>query len=65
MGGKGGVSGGVGFFSYFPPLKPRYVLWSGTSYSLKNTVLVFCIRILAFIFEHIIVQEILVSTALV
>ena len=25
------------FFSYFP-LKPRYVLWSGVSYSLKNTV---------------------------
>ena len=57
-----GGNGGAGFcffFFYFPPLKPRYVLWSGTSYSLKNTVLVFCIRILAFIFEHIIVQEIL------
>ena len=28
------------FFSYFPPLKPRYISWSGASYSLKNTV--FC-----------------------
>ena len=26
------------FFSYFPPLKPRCVLWSGASYSPKNTV---------------------------
>ena len=26
------------FFSYFPPLKPRCVLWSGVSYSPKNTV---------------------------
>ena len=26
------------FFSYFPPLKPRYIIWSGASYSLKNTV---------------------------
>ena len=26
------------FFSYFPPLKPRYVLQSGASYSPKNTV---------------------------
>ena len=26
------------FFSYFPPLKPRCVSWSGASYSLKNTV---------------------------
>ena len=35
-----GVCGGVeqGFFSYFPPLKPRYVLWSRASYSPKNTV---------------------------
>ena len=24
------------FFSHFPPLKPRYVLWSGASHSLKN-----------------------------
>ena len=34
--GRGG--GGAGFFSYFPPLKPRYVLWSGASYSPKNMV---------------------------
>ena len=27
------------FLSYFPPLKPRYVLWSGASYGLKNTVI--------------------------
>ena len=27
------------FFFYFPPLKPRRVLWSGVSYSAKNTVL--------------------------
>ena len=33
-----GDSGGVGFFPYFPPLKPRYVLWSGASYSPKNMV---------------------------
>ena len=26
------------FFSYFP-LKPRSILWSGASYSLKNTVI--------------------------
>ena len=31
------------FFSYFPPLKPRCVLWSGVSYSLKNTVFFFCL----------------------
>ena len=39
--------GGVGevaavewaFFPYFPPLKPRYILWSGASYSLKNKVI--------------------------
>ena len=30
--------GGAGFFSYFPSLKPRYVLWSGVSYTPKNTV---------------------------
>ena len=29
----------VFFFSYFPPLKPRYFFWSSVSYSLKNTVL--------------------------
>ena len=27
-----------GFFPYFPPLKPKCVLWSSVSYSLKNTV---------------------------
>ena len=26
------------FFSYFPPLKPRYVIWSSASYSLKIAV---------------------------
>ena len=26
-----------GVFSYFPLLKPMCVLWSGASYSLKNT----------------------------
>ena len=26
------------FSPYFPPLKPRRVLWSGASYSPKNTV---------------------------
>ncbi|CAI9546565.1 unnamed protein product, partial [Staurois parvus] len=26
------------FFSCFSPLKPRCVLWSGTSYGAKNTV---------------------------
>ena len=35
--------GGQGFFvlfiSYFPPLKPRYILWSGASHSPKHTVL--------------------------
>ena len=25
-------------FSYFPPLKPRCILWSSASYSTKNTV---------------------------
>ena len=35
----GGGNSGVGFFPYFPPLKPRYVLWYGASYSLKNTVI--------------------------
>ena len=29
------------FLPYFPPLKPRYVLWSGASYSPKNTVYYF------------------------
>ena len=44
-GGAGSQEAGAGphfllrnFFSYFPPLKPRCVLWSGASYSLKNTV---------------------------
>ena len=36
-GGSTAVEPGF-FFSYFPPLKPRYVLWSGVPYSLKNTV---------------------------
>ena len=35
--GEGG-SGGTGVFSYFPPLKPRYIWWSGASYSPKNMV---------------------------
>ena len=38
-----GGNGGAGFcffFFYFPPLKPRYVLWSGASYSPKNMVVV-------------------------
>ena len=26
-------------FSCFPPLKPRHILWSGGSYSLKNTLM--------------------------
>ena len=30
-----------GFFSYFPPLKPRCVLWSSASYSPKSTVYYF------------------------
>ena len=34
------VQGGV--FPYFPPLKPRYVLWSGAPDSLKNTVSIYC-----------------------
>ena len=37
----GGGGSGVGFFffsPYFPPLKPRCVLWFGASYSPKNTV---------------------------
>ena len=36
--GVGWDSGGARFFSYFSPLKPRYILWSGASYSPKNTV---------------------------
>ena len=38
--GSGVWGGGAGvFFSNFPPLKPRCILlWSGASYSLKNTV---------------------------
>ena len=34
------------FFSHFPPLKPRYVLWSGTSYSPKNMVHIKSVNIL-------------------
>ena len=29
------------FFSYFPPLKPRCVLWSSASHNLKNMVLTY------------------------
>ena len=29
------------FVPYFPPLKPRCVLWSGASYSLKNMVCIY------------------------
>ena len=36
--GEGGVVE-RGFYSCFPPLKPRCVLWSGASYSSKNMVL--------------------------
>ena len=39
-GAERGGSRGVGFFffPYFPPLKPRYVLWSGVSYNPKNMI---------------------------
>ena len=40
------VEQGLFFFSYFPPLKPRYVLWSGESYSPKNTVISVSVRII-------------------
>ena len=33
--GLGGWGWSEVFFSYFPPLKPRYCLWSGASYSPK------------------------------
>ena len=36
--GGQGVAVEQGFFPYFPPLKPRCVLWSGASYSPKNMV---------------------------
>ena len=36
------VERGFFFFSYFPPLTPRYILWSGASYSPKNTVISGC-----------------------
>ena len=36
--GGGVVGGAFFFFSYYPPLKPRGILWSGASYSPKNTV---------------------------
>ena len=36
--GSGGSDGAVIFFPYVPPPKPRYILWSGVSYSPKNTV---------------------------
>ena len=35
-GGEGGSGGAGFFFSYFSPLKARYVLWTGVSYSPKN-----------------------------
>ena len=35
--GGGGFWGG-GFPPYFPPLKPRYILWSCASYSPQTTV---------------------------
>ena len=38
-GGRGDSGAGFIFLFYFPPLKPRYVLWSGVSYSMKNVVL--------------------------
>ena len=43
------------FFSYFPPLKPRFILWSGASYSPKITVsslLSSFLPLLEFIFHH-------------
>ena len=36
--GRGVGGSGVDFSPYFSPLKSRYVLWSGASYSPKNTV---------------------------
>ena len=35
------------FFPYFPPLKPRCVLWSGAPYSLKNMVLSVATRLVS------------------
>ena len=37
-GRSGGLFSEQGLFSYFPPLKPRCILWSGALYSLKNMV---------------------------
>ena len=37
--GEGAVVEQGFFFFYFPPLKPRCVLWSGASYSPKYTVI--------------------------
>ena len=45
-GGAGGS--GAGFSPYFPPLKPRYVLWFDVSYSPKNTVTAFLLLLLRF-----------------
>ena len=43
-------SGFFFFFPYFPPVKPRCVLWSGASYSPKNTVYFFQLQNLEFNF---------------
>ena len=49
-GGAGSQEAGAGphfllqiFFPYFPPLKPRCVLWSDASYSPKNTGVCVCV----------------------
>ena len=39
-------------FSYFPPLKPRCVLWSGASYSLKNMVHLYTPKIISAFWRH-------------
>ena len=50
----GGGQQWSGFFSpYFPPLKPRYVLWSGVSYSPKNSV-----------FQYIFIEQFAVGQSL-
>ena len=50
-GGRGGRSRTTffasKFFSYFPPLKPRCILWSSASYSLKNMVTSLCFHSLS------------------
>ena len=54
-GGAGPQEAGAGphfllqiFFSYFPPLKPRCILWSGVSYSPKNTVYIHMLTVALF-----------------